>query len=142
MAVPAATAVARPSLEGELLTVATLPLDELQCTVAVRSCVPPSLKLPVTVSFCFVPAAIDAVTELTASEVIAAVLTVSVVEPLNDPYCARIDAVLLCFARAIPEPRLIEAILGCEDDHCTPVVSTSVLPSLKLPTAVNCNRVL
>jgi hypothetical protein len=138
---PTATPVARPSLEGELLTVAKLPLDELQCTVAVRSCVLPSLKLPVTVNCCFVPAAIDAVAGLTVSETIVAVLTVSVVAPLNDPYCARIVVVPLRFARAIPEPPLIEAILRCKDDQCTPVVSTSVLPSLKLPTAVNRNRV-
>lgn len=71
-----------------MLTVATLPFDELQCTVAVRSCVPLSLKLPVTVNCCFVPTATDAAAGLTVSETIAAVLTVSVVEPLKDPYCA------------------------------------------------------
>jgi hypothetical protein len=141
VAVPTETAAARPSLEGELLTVATLPADELQCTVAVRSCVPPSLKLPATVNCCFVPNATDAVGGLTISETMVAVLTVSVVEPVNDPYWARMVVVPLRFARAIPVPLLIEAVLRCKDDQCTPVVSNSVLPSLKLPTAVNCNRV-
>jgi len=81
-----------------------LPLDELQRTVAVRSSVPPSLKLPVTVNCCLVPAATDAVAGLTISETRVPLVTVSVVEPLKFPYCALRVVVPLCFARTIPAP--------------------------------------
>jgi hypothetical protein len=85
--------------------------------------------------------AIEAFPGSTVSEVIVAVLTVSVVEPLNVPYCTVMLVVPLRFARATPMPPLTLATLRCDVVQCRPVVNTCELPSLKLPTALNCNRV-
>jgi hypothetical protein len=48
--IPVAKLLARPLVSGPLLTVATVASVELQCTVAVTSCVVPSVKVPVAVN--------------------------------------------------------------------------------------------
>src|SRR5262249_59794306 len=61
---PTAAAVARPAL----LMVATAVADELQLTNVVRFCVLPSLYLPVALHCCMVPATIEGLAGVTASE--------------------------------------------------------------------------
>jgi hypothetical protein len=55
LGLPIATAVASP----ELLIVATVVLDELQVAEAVKSCLLPSLNVPVAVNCWVVPVVID-----------------------------------------------------------------------------------
>ena len=78
---PTETLVARPSLPGALLTVATVSSEELHVTALVRSWVELSLKVPIAVNGCVVPSAIDGSVGVTSIEVRTAAVTVSVVEP-------------------------------------------------------------
>jgi hypothetical protein len=72
------------------LTVATLPVVELQVAVLVRSCVVPSLKVPVAVNCCEVPSAIEALPGVTVIEVRTAPVTVKVSVPVTDTKVAEI----------------------------------------------------
>ena len=80
--VPALLQVASAAMLGALAIVATLAEDELQCAFSVMSCVLPSLKVPVAVNCCLVPAAAVGAAGLIASETSVPVRTVKVVVPL------------------------------------------------------------
>jgi len=119
-----------------LLTVATVPLDELQCTWSVMSWVWLSSKVPVAVNCCVEPTLADAPTGVTAMETKLALLTVSTVEPESACQVAVIVAEPVCLARATPLLRIF-AIRG-EDERQLAPVSGVVLPLLKCPIATNC----
>jgi hypothetical protein len=76
--------VAKP----ELLMVATAVFVELHFTVVVKFCVDPSLYVPVAVKGNSTPTAIVGLAGVTAIDTSAALLTVSVVDPLTDPNVA------------------------------------------------------
>ena len=65
---PEDTPLERPCDPAVSLTVATVPLEELQYAEAVISCVLLSLKVPVAVNCWVEPAAIEAVDGVTAME--------------------------------------------------------------------------
>ena len=69
VAVPGATAVARPCEPDVLLIVAIEPLLEFQFTDFVMSYVEPLLKVPVAVNCCVAPTATDEFDGVTAMEV-------------------------------------------------------------------------
>jgi len=67
-----ATPVASPWVPAVLLIVATLVFDEDHVAVSVKSWMVPSLKVPVAVNCCVLPAAIDALVGVTAIDCRAA----------------------------------------------------------------------
>ena len=81
---PAPTAVARPAV----LIVATAPVEELHVAVLVRSCVVPSLNVPVALNCCVWPLVIEEFAGVTATDARVAAVTVSVVLPLMLPEVA------------------------------------------------------
>jgi len=85
LAEPVPTALANPCELATLLTVATMVVSELHCTVFVMFCVMPLLNVPVAVNCCVVPKGMLGIPGVTAIETKAADVTVSVVEPVRDP---------------------------------------------------------
>jgi len=117
---PRAVAVARP-----FTTVA--PEDALQVAEAVRSCVVPSVYLPVAVNCWVVLRAMEAVVGDTASETRAAGCTVSKAVPLIEPDLAVIVDVLT--AEPVAKPKvLIDAPAVAV--HVTEFVTFAVVPSV------------
>jgi hypothetical protein len=115
--------------------VATAGLEELQSTDAVMSCVLVSLNVPVAMNCFVVPMAMPELLGVTAMETRVAVVTVSEAVPLTDPEAAVMvtvpDPVLVARPAA-----LMDATLRFDDDHVTEG-NCCVLPSLKLPVAIN-----
>src|SRR2546429_522361 len=86
--VPVPSALASPAVPAVLLMVATPAAVELQCPLGVRSCVVPSVNVPVAVNCCGLPRATVATGGLIAIDTRhtdTAVVTVRVVEPVTDP---------------------------------------------------------
>ena len=134
--VPWAAAVANPAVPVATLIVATFKLLEVQCPVVVRSCVVPSVKVPVAVNCWVVPTGVVAVGGLIAIETSAAAVTVRSVEPLTVPEVAVIVAVPIPALCA--RPALIVATEFASVAQVTVEVKSCVLPSVKVPVAVNC----
>jgi hypothetical protein len=116
---------------------ATVAAVELQCPLCVRSCVVPSENVPVAVNCCVVLFAIVAVGGMMAIETSVAAVTVSTVEPFNDPDVAEIVAVP-CPTLVANPAALIVAVAGVSEDQRAVFVSSSILPSVYVPVAVNC----
>jgi len=119
--VPVLRVVASPCDPEASLIVATLAAEELQYADWVRSCVLPSVKVPVAANCCVVPAAIDGSGGEMEIETNAAWVTVSSVEPVTDPDVALMLAVPLPNPLATPE-LLIVATETASDDHAAVVV--------------------
>jgi hypothetical protein len=123
--VPAASVDASPAP----LIVAVVGFEELHVAVAVRSCVLLSVYVPVAVNCCVDPLLTDGFAGVTAIETKLGAVTVSVVEPLNDPELAVI--VLVPCASVFANPALlIVAMVLADDVHVAVEVSCCVLPSL------------
>lgn len=129
---PLATLVTSPTL----LIVAVVGLEELQTTELEMSCVLLSLKLPVAVNCLVVPTGMFEVAGVTTIETKLAAVIVSDAVPLTEPEAAVIVVV--------PAPALFTspfestvAVEVAEEDHVKDGNSW-VLPSSKMPTAVNC----
>ena len=88
VAVPAPALVARPL--ASMLAVEGVFDDH--ATVPVRSCMLPSVNVPVAVNCCFVPSAIDGSGGVTAMDTSAAAVTVNVAVPVTEPEAAVIFA--------------------------------------------------
>jgi len=140
VAEPAAEQFASPPTLGAFAIVATTAADELQWLFSVMSCVLPSLKVPVATNCWVLPAAAVGAAGVTAREARVPVPTVSVVLPVTPEAVAEIVAVPPFLPCASPDPR-IEAMLGLEDFHVTPLKLVAVLPSLKVPLALNLTEV-
>jgi hypothetical protein len=123
---------------------ATLFFEELQVTVSVMFCVVPSENVPVAVNCCTVPSGMDAFTGVTAIETRVALVTVRMALELMLPE----DAVIveLPAANPIASPGTpFTFMLATErfvEVHCTDPVTFCMLPSVKVPIAVNCRVVL
>src|SRR5438034_7694532 len=96
--------VPAPLAKPLLLMVATDVLEEVQPTERVRTCVLPSLKVPVAVNCCVVPLAIDGFAGVTTIDDSTAV-TVNVVEPMTGPKAARM--VLVSVVTLVSRPALL-----------------------------------
>ena len=96
--------------------------------------------MPVAVNCCVLPRVTVEFAGVIATEVSVPVPTVRVVVPLIPPELAVTvtDPLFLPWAR--PEPRTW-AMFGLEDFHDRPLRLLEVLPSLKVPTAVNLSDV-
>src|SRR5438105_11764975 len=127
---PAAGPLARPCFPAVLLIVATAVFDEFHSAVAVRSCLVPSVKLPVAVNCCCVPAGIEGLAGVTTIDASAAPVTVSIVELLIDPDVAVIVVVpvpALVASPCVPVLLLITATLVSDELHTTVVVTSCML---------------
>jgi hypothetical protein len=131
--VPTPAPVARPAA----LIVAVVVVPEDQVTLDVRFCVEPSLNVPVAVNCCVAPLAIDGFAGVTAIDCNVAAVTVSKVEPLIDDDVAVMVEVPIAAAFARPVA-LIVAVEVVPEDQVTVDVRFCVVPSLKVPVAVNC----
>jgi hypothetical protein len=137
VAVPGRRLLARPVL----LTVAVEGVSEAQVALEVRSCVSESVNVPVALNCWVVPNAIDGVAGVTAIDTSTAVVTARVVLPLIEPDVAVIVVVptpALVAKPLLPGVLLIVATVADDELHCTVVVISWVLPSVKVPVAVNC----
>jgi hypothetical protein len=108
--------------------VATDDREELQFTDVVRSCVPPSLKVPVAVNGCLVPAAIDGFGGFTCIDRRLG-STLKLVEPVCAPKAAAMVALPTAAAVACPLPFTV-ATTGFEELQVAEVVRSWVVPSL------------
>jgi len=95
-----------------------------------------SLNVPVAVNGLMVPIPMIELAGVTAIEINVALLTATEAVPVTDPEVALIVADPAPTAVATPEEST-ETLLFAEDDQATDV-SNCVLPSSKVPTAVNC----
>ena len=115
---------------------ATVADDELQWLFSVMSCVVASLNVPVATNSCVPPTVAVGATGVIASDTRVPVPIVRVVVPVTPDEDAEMVTVPPFLPCAIPELRT-EARFGLEDFQLTPVRLVPVLPSLKVPVAVN-----
>ena len=128
---PAATLETKPWA----LMVAVAALEDVHVTVVVMSCVLLSLNVPVAVNCFVVPTAMLEFAGVTAIETRVAEVTVSVAVPLIPPDVAVMVEVPGPVLLANPVASMVATEVE-EEDQVTEV-SNCVLPSSKLPTAVN-----
>src|SRR3984957_7743930 len=121
--------------------VATLTSEDDQVTCAVRSSVVPSLKLPVAVNCCVPPS--DMLVSLGATVMVSrvALVTVNIADPFSSPNSALMVAVP--GATPATKPLVGDALLTVATEagvevQLTELVRFCVLPSPKVPTALNC----
>jgi len=112
---PVVKAVARP----ELLTVATLPAEDVHIALFVMSCMVPSLKVPVAVNCCTDPTGSEGLAGVTAIEAMTAEVTVNTVLPVMEAEAA--DMVTLPTARVLANPVLSTVAIVISDElHIAP----------------------
>jgi hypothetical protein len=99
---PVAKLAANPCVPLLLLIVATEVVSELHCTVAVTSCVLPSVKVPVAENCFVVPKGIVGIAGVTAIETNVAGFTVMVVVPETDPNVAVTPVLPMAMLAATP----------------------------------------
>src|SRR6185369_13706118 len=139
--VPAARAVALPFVPAALLMVAMAVSEELQVTAVVKSCVLLSEYVPVAVNCWNLPMAMLGFAGVTAMDCKVAGVTVRVVEPEISPDVAVMVVVPAAREVAVPfvpAALLMAALVVSEELQVTVVVRSCVLPSEKVPVAVNC----
>jgi len=135
--VPVPSVLASPAVPAVLLIVATVATVELQCPLCVRSCVLPSVKVPVAMNCCVMPRETVGAGGLIVIDTSAAAVTVSSVDPLTVPELAVMLAIPITTICASPA-LLIVAVETVSDDHVAVLVRSCVLPSVNVPVAVNC----
>ena len=139
--VPSAAGVASPALPAELLIVAAVGSVEFQLAEAVKSCWLPSSKVPMARNCSAVVNGIEPLAGSTRIETNVVLNTVSSVESLSEPKAAEIVVVPSAKTLAkpwLPPALLIVATAGLLLLHVAVVVKSCLLPSVKLPVAVNC----
>jgi hypothetical protein len=130
---PVSMDAARP----ELFTVAICVDAALHATEAVTFCVLPSVNVPVAVNCWPAPSGMEGFDGATASEASTAAVTVRLVEPLTEPEVAVI--VRVPFPLPVARPELLMVARLEEDElHVTEEVMLPVVPSPKVPIALNC----
>ena len=95
-----------------------------------------SLKVPVAVNCCELPSATDEAAGVMAIELSVPLLTVRVVVPLT-PEALTVMVTLPSFLPLATPVERMEANCGFDDFHDKPLRFDDVLPSLKVPIAVN-----
>src|SRR3954471_10810506 len=133
---PSAMLVAEP-----FFTVATESLSENQVAELVRSCVLPSVNVPVAANCCVVPSATDGDWGVTAIETRAAEVTVNAVVPVIDPEAAVmlvVPGAALVAKPCLSDELLIVATELASELHWTVEVRFWVVPSVNVPVALNC----
>jgi hypothetical protein len=131
--VPTPAALARPAV----LIVAVAVVPDNHVTLDVRFCVVPSLNVPVAVNCWVAPLVIEGFAGVTAIDCSVAAVTVRSVDPEIDDDVAVIVEVPTPAPLASPA-ELIVAVELVPELHVTVLVRFCVVPSLKVPVAVNC----
>lgn len=122
---PVTTGVASPV--GPIVAIEVA--DDFQLTEFVRSCVVPSVKVPIAWSCCVVPRGTDAVGGVTAIETKAAGVTDRLVAPVIDTAEALIVVVPTDCDIARPAAETV-ATVGASNVQAADAVKSSVLPSV------------
>ena len=135
--IPWLSAVATPAVPGELLIVATFAAVELQCPRVVRSCVVPSVYVPVALNCCVVPKGVVAFGGLMMIDVKVAAATVKTVDPVTNAEVALMVADPVPMLVASPT-LLMLAVETVSEAHVAVELRSCVLPSLNVPVAINC----
>jgi hypothetical protein len=118
-------------------TRATRALPVVQVAVVVMSCVLASVNVPVALNGSAVPRAIDELAGVIAMETKAAAPTVSVVDPLTPAEVACM--VVLPCPTPLASPAAVTVATDVRDElQEEELVTSCVLPSEKVPVAVNC----
>lgn len=141
---PVLRLVARPLEPAELLMVATPVSEELQATVAVRSCLLSSEKIPVAASCRVVPRAMLGAVGVTLMETSVAGVTVTAEFAEMLPEAAVMVVVPVVTPWTIPlEPAVLltVATAGVAELQVTEVVRSCRVASEKMPVATNCRFV-
>ena len=125
LAVPTPVPVANPLLA----IVATVVGDVLQFTALLRSCLLPSLYVPVAVNGCVVPFAIEALPGLMEIDRSNGAITAAPVAFATVPELALIWAVPIVVPITKP-PALTGATAGASEAQITEAVTSSMLPSV------------
>jgi hypothetical protein len=129
VAVIVAVETAVPVAKPVLVRLAVEVFEELQVTAWVRSCVLPSVYVPVATNCWVVPDAIDGLAGVTAMETSAGGFTVQVMDALRVPEVA--VRVVVPATKGMANPaELIVATLGTEDAQLTVWVRSAVVPLL------------
>jgi hypothetical protein len=111
--------------------------DEFQLTELVRSCVLPSLYVPVAANCWLAPLTIDAFPGLTDNDTRTGNVTANVAEPVIVPEVAVI--VVVPGTRLVANPPLLTvAIVVAEEVQVAVLVRFCMVPLLYVPVAVNC----
>lgn len=129
VAVPIPALLANPVLL--MVAVVRVSLDHV--TALLRSCVLPSVNVPVAANCCIVPSASVGVAGPMVSDTSAAEVTVSVVLPLTVPALAVMVAApcpSLLATPCVPDALLIVATVVVSELHCTVPVMFCMLPSV------------
>jgi len=119
--VPLAAAVAKPWLPPAMLIVATAGLLLFHVAVVVKSCLLPSVKLPLAVNCSVSATVIEGCRGVRAIETNVGAVTVNVIDPLTEPELAVIVVIPCSAVLASPWP-LIVATLVLEEFQLTDVV--------------------
>lgn len=119
------------------LIVATVAAEDCQRTEFVKSWLEPSVKLPIAWNCCCRPSAIEADGGVTVMDTRAAGFTVRMADPEMAPTDALIPALPTASVCASP-PAATVAIDAASELQDADAVRLSVLPSVYVPTAVNC----
>jgi hypothetical protein len=102
-----------------VLTVATLPTEDVHIALLVMSSTVPSLKVPVAVNCCTEPTGTEGLAGVTLIEAITAEVTVNTVVPVIEPEAA--DMVALPVAIALANPVLSTVAISISDEfHVAP----------------------
>ena len=115
---------------------AELAIEEPHSADSVMSCVLLSLNFPVAVNCLVAPIGMLEFAGATAMDTSVAALMVTEAVPLTPPEVAVTVAVPAASALATPELMILNKFVA-DEDHVTDV-RTCVLPSSKMPVAVNC----
>ena len=127
----------RPVAQPVGVIVATAVLEELHVAELVRFCVLPSLNVPVAVNCSVVPLAIEALAALMLIDCSVAAVTVkAMLFDVMPVWVALMFADLVLFAVARPLALTVATEL-LEEFHVAELVRFCVLPSVKVPVAVN-----
>ena len=129
---PLATLLTRPLP----LMLAADTFDDVQITDTEMSCMLLSLKVPVATNCRVVPTLIVKFAGVTAIDIKAALVTVKDAVPLTVPEVAVIVTVPV--PTPVASPLLSTIAIEVEDDIHDTKGNSCVLPSSKLPTALNC----
>lgn len=121
-------------------TVTAAALVELQVALKLMSCVDPSLNVAVATNCLTTPSGMLLLAGVTASETMVALVIVKVADPDIEPDEAAIDVVP--GETAVTTPVLLtDATPGCEELHITELVTSCIVPSVKVPMALNCSSI-
>lgn len=126
-----------PVASPPVLIVTAAVFDEFQFAKLVRSCVVPSVNVPVAVNWSVVPFAIEVLGAVIVIDCRVAAVTVSAIAFELIPFCVAAMLLEPTPAAVTNPPVLIVATAVLDEVHVTELVRFCIEPSLNVPVAVN-----